>query len=200
MTQPREKVQSTGVSGDAHDPPDRRWVHLGAPAAFFVSISALLTLDIATDVGRGQSLSHLVVEALAAGLGVLGAAMLWRRWWAERRSAAASLEGALADAGRWRVEADRWRREAREALDSLSRSIDHQFDRWELSPAEREVALLLLKGFSLKEIAALRATAERTARQQSLAVYRKADLAGRAELSAFFLEDLLAPHPDAGRD
>ena len=90
--------------------------------------------------------------------------------------------------------------EAREALDSLSRSIDHQFDRWELSPAEREVALLLLKGFSLKEIAALRATAERTARQQSLAVYRKADLAGRAELSAFFLEDLLAPHPDAGRD
>jgi hypothetical protein len=29
-------------------------------------------------------------------------------------------------------------------------------------------------------------------RQQSLAVYRKAGLAGRAELSAFFLEDLLS--------
>jgi len=34
---------------------------------------------------------------------------------------------------------------------------------------------------------------ERTARQQSLAVYRKAGLSGRAELSALFLEDLLSP-------
>ena len=39
----------------------------------------------------------------------------------------------------------------------------------------------------------MRETSERTVRQQSLAVYRKAGLTGRAELSAFFLEDLLAP-------
>ena len=30
-------------------------------------------------------------------------------------------------------------------------------------------------------------------RQQSLAVYRKSGLSGRAELAAFFLEDLLLP-------
>jgi hypothetical protein len=30
-------------------------------------------------------------------------------------------------------------------------------------------------------------------RQQAIAVYRKSGLAGRAELSAFFLEDLLLP-------
>jgi len=34
---------------------------------------------------------------------------------------------------------------------------------------------------------------ERTVRQHAVAVYRKSGLAGRAELSAFFLEDLLLP-------
>jgi DNA-binding NarL/FixJ family response regulator len=61
------------------------------------------------------------------------------------------------------------------------------------SPAEREVALLLVKGLSSNEIATVRATSERTVRQQSQAVYRKAGVAGRAELAAFFLEDLLLP-------
>jgi DNA-binding NarL/FixJ family response regulator len=55
------------------------------------------------------------------------------------------------------------------------------------------VALLLLKGLSTKEIAAVRAVSERTVREQSGAVYTKANLTGRAALSAFFLEDLLAP-------
>ncbi|MGH8595878.1 MAG: LuxR C-terminal-related transcriptional regulator, partial [Gammaproteobacteria bacterium] len=59
--------------------------------------------------------------------------------------------------------------------------------------AEREVALLLLKGLSSKEIAAVRGVSERTVREQSRAIYSKAGLTGRAALSAFFLEDLLAP-------
>ena len=71
--------------------------------------------------------------------------------------------------------------------------IDPQVDRWELTPAEREVCLLLLKGLSLREIADIRDTGERTAREQARAIYRKSALAGRAELAAFFLEDLLAP-------
>ena len=55
------------------------------------------------------------------------------------------------------------------------------------------MALLLLKGLSTKEIAAVRAVSERTIREQSGAIYTKASLTGRAALSAFFLEDLLAP-------
>ena len=65
---------------------------------------------------------------------------------------------------------------------AVGRAIDARFQTWKLSEAEREVALLLLKGLSLREIASLRETSERTVRQQSLAVYRKAGLAGRAEL------------------
>ncbi len=56
---------------------------------------------------------------------------------------------------------------------------------------EQEVALLLLKGFSLQEIAHIYERSERTIRQHAGVVYQKSNLSGRAELSAFFLEDLL---------
>jgi DNA-binding CsgD family transcriptional regulator len=91
----------------------------------------------------------------------------------------------------------RFRGESQQHARGLGEAIDRQFQRWGLSPAEREVALLLVKGLSHKEAAEVRATSERTVRQQALAVYRKAGLAGRAELAAFFLEDLLQPQPPA---
>ena len=58
-----------------------------------------------------------------------------------------------------------------------------------------EVSLLLLKGYGHKEIAALLGRSERTVRQHAVAVYRKSHLSGRAELAAFFLEDLFLPPP-----
>ncbi|MEZ4218576.1 MAG: LuxR C-terminal-related transcriptional regulator [Myxococcota bacterium] len=92
-----------------------------------------------------------------------------------------------------RSEGAQWRSDMRELLKGLSTAIDAQFDRWDLTPAEREVALLMLKGLSHKEIAVVRDTSERTVRQQARAIYAKANLSGRAALSAFFLEDLLLP-------
>lgn len=92
-----------------------------------------------------------------------------------------------------RLQGQRWRSESRSLLEGLGQAIDAQFTRWSLTDAEREVALLLLKGLSTKEIAAVRACSERTAREHAHAIYTKAGLTGRAALSAFFLEDLLAP-------
>jgi DNA-binding CsgD family transcriptional regulator len=92
-----------------------------------------------------------------------------------------------------RSEGAQWRRDMRELLQGLGKAIDAQFDRWGLTAAEREVAMLLLKGLSHKEIAVVRECGERTARQQARAVYAKANLSGRAALSAFFLEDMLLP-------
>ena len=87
----------------------------------------------------------------------------------------------------------------RELLKGLGTAIDDQFERWGLTAAEREVAMLMLKGLSHKEIAVVRDTSERTVRQQARAIYGKANLSGRAALSAFFLEDLLLPvDQDAG--
>ena len=92
-----------------------------------------------------------------------------------------------------RMQGRQWRDETRALLNGLGEAIDRQFLSWKLTAAEREVGLLILKGMSLKEIAAMRVTSERTIRAQARSIYAKAGLSGRAALSAFFLEDLLAP-------
>jgi DNA-binding NarL/FixJ family response regulator len=103
------------------------------------------------------------------------------------------LAEARAEVHRWAEDARRWNREAETVLRGLGEAIDRQFDRWGLTPAEREVALLQLKGLRHRDIAGLRQTSERTVRQQALSIYRKSGLNSRNDLAAFFLEDLLLP-------
>lgn len=92
-----------------------------------------------------------------------------------------------------RLEGLQWRHDRSDLIRGLSQGIADQFAKWALTPAEREVGLLILKGMSYKEIAVMRDVSEKTVRQQAHGVYRKAKLSGRAALSAFFLEDLLLP-------
>ena len=75
----------------------------------------------------------------------------------------------------------------------LLRVTKRQRDHHLLVLRDLEVALLLLKGLSTKAIAAVRAGSERTVREHARSIYSKAGLTGRSALSAFFLEDLLAP-------
>lgn len=65
------------------------------------------------------------------------------------------------------------------------------FDRWELTPSEREIALFTLKGFSNAEIAELRHTKEGTVKAQSNAIFRKAGVTGRTQLLSHFIEELI---------
>ena len=67
-----------------------------------------------------------------------------------------------------------------------------QFAQWRLSPSESEIALLLIKGLSMKEIAEARQVKEKTIRQQATSVYAKSGYAGRHELAAHFIEDLMS--------
>lgn len=151
-------------------------------------VAGMTLIDVVADSYSGGSLPHISIELLTAAAAALALGWMWIRFFRLRHgldAARRSLEGARAEAARWR---DRHG----EMLQGLSRAIDQQLDAWALTPAEKEVAFLLLKGLSFKEIAPVRGASERTVRQQALAVYAKSGLAGRAELSAFFLEDLLA--------
>ena len=166
---------------------------VGWPIAILGTVVALVAVDLATDAWSGTRWVHWSLELIVALLAGGGAIALWLRSVAARRAArqmSGDLAAAQADAARWRIEAE-------DALRGLGAAIDRQFEHWKLSGAEREIALLLLKGLSLKDIAEVRQTSERTVRQQSLGVYKKSGLAGRAELSAFFLEDLLLPEKSA---
>ncbi len=86
----------------------------------------------------------------------------------------------------------RYREAVRTASGEFLKTIAQKFDEWGLSESEREIALLLIKGLSISEIAQLRNTRPGTIKSQSNAIYRKAGLRGRSELVAYFVEDLLA--------
>jgi DNA-binding CsgD family transcriptional regulator len=88
------------------------------------------------------------------------------------------------------AQGDAWRELRQAEISALGRAIEDQFKAWHLTSAEIDIAGLMLKGASLKEIALARETSEATIRQQAQSIYRKSGLSGRAELSAYFLESL----------
>lgn len=152
-------------------------------------IALLATVDLIVDIREGVTLWHVLAEGAVAAVACFGAFLLLRGAWQLRHR----LDAQGRDFSAFRQQAEAWRTGSKKYLDGLSQSISLQLDQWQLSSAEKEVAFLLLKGLSLKEIASARQTTEKTARVQSSAIYSKSGLAGRSELSAFFLEDLLPP-------
>jgi DNA-binding CsgD family transcriptional regulator len=69
--------------------------------------------------------------------------------------------------------------------------IDESFDAWSLTPSERDVALLVVKGLSITEIATARRTKEGTIKAQCNAIYRKAGVSGRTQLLSLFIDELM---------
>jgi DNA-binding CsgD family transcriptional regulator len=172
-----------------------------APAptgALLLVVACLVGADLITDLAAGGSALHFGLEGAAALLALAGAVGAVSVAVRDRRLANERLRIALDEANTARErskvlaeQASRWRAEAEASLRGLGEAIDRQFSQWGLTDAEAEVAWLLLKGLSTKEIAVARATTDRTVRQQAQSVYARSGLAGRAELSAFFLEDLM---------
>lgn len=157
--------------------------------ALFATVVLLIGWDLYVDFGEGVGPGHLFVEFVAFAVATCGVVLMWRQLDRTR----SDLAGAI-------VEAEHWKRESRELIQGLGRAIEHQFERWNLTVAEKDVGLLLLKGLGHKEIAALRKTSERTVREQARSLYRKAGLSGRSALAAFFLEDLLLPNAESVGD
>lgn len=162
---------------------------LAVMAVLLLGIFVFISVDLVTDSRAGASTLHLVGEFAIMAFSAIGAVLLL---WRLRATRAAAI-GLARDLETVQREAERWRSEASDLLAGLGAEIEKQFARWGLTPAERDVALLLLKGLSHKEVARARRTGERTVREQARAVYQKAGLSGRSELSAFFLSDLLLP-------
>jgi DNA-binding CsgD family transcriptional regulator len=147
------------------------------------------TADLAMDKPKTWLSFHVVFETLMIGAAMVMATTLWLGWWRSAHSAATLRESLE----RQQRERDAWKASAQAALEGLARAIDTQFKAWRLTPTEREIALMLLKGYGHKEIAALTERSERTVRQHASAIYDKAAIAGRAELAAYFLNDLMLP-------
>ncbi len=169
--------------------------HALVPISLFGGIALLIAADLTSDYRAGHGPFHLGLESMAGLLALVGVALFALHAW--------SLHEAADDLGRGlevaESEARRWQAEAHQALEGLGAAIDREFGKWGLSEAEREIALMLLKGLSHKEVAAQRQTCEGTVRQQALSIYRKAGLGGRSNLAAFFLEGVALPRGSGPR-
>jgi len=157
-------------------------------ALFLVFTSTVF--DFFQDTQEGATPLELFVDLCISGFVIFTLVYIWRH-----RPRAKTLENSqLRDLVHTTdLDLTLWKSKASRLLEGLGSQIDEQLNIWGLTTAEKEVAILLIKGVSLKEIADFRSRSEKTVRQQASNVYAKANLDNRASLSAFFLEDLLLP-------
>lgn len=144
-------------------------------------------IDLVLDFKDGINLVHAMHEAAIVVLSSM--ALVWLLFDIRRQAIEIEdLRRELSSRQQTRHAPDKYILEARTSLGNV---INKQFDDWQLTNSEKEVGRLLLKGLSLKEIAVIRNTLEKTVRQQASSIYKKADLSGRHAFSAWFIEDIL---------
>jgi DNA-binding NarL/FixJ family response regulator len=150
-------------------------------------IMTLNFIDVVSDIGLGVPLGHILVEsaiALISAIAVMYLVLEMRRRTRELHALTATLSSSDQQLANITNEMKNARRQYSEA-------IHQQFDDWQLTDGEQQVALQLLKGLSFKEIATVRSTREKTVRQQASTIYGKSGVDGRHAFSAWFLEDFI---------
>jgi DNA-binding NarL/FixJ family response regulator len=144
-------------------------------------------VDLISDLSEKTDLGHVIKEAVIVAISLIAIGWLLL----DMRQQAAEIEMLRKELSGIKSSAQKPKKEILEAKKTLSHVISQQFDDWNLSNSEKEVGWLLLKGLSLREIAILRNTLEKTVRQQASAIYKKAGINGRHTFSAWFIEDVL---------
>jgi len=153
----------------------------------FATVVVASGVDLVSDLSHGADAEHMIKEAIIVCLSLLAIAWLLRDLH-QQRLEIRSLQQELDTANRSQAHPKKYVLEARRKLGNV---VTQQFSEWQLTGSETEVGWLLLKGLSLKEIAMLRNTQEKTVRQQASSIYKKAGVSGRHAFSAWFIEDIL---------
>jgi DNA-binding CsgD family transcriptional regulator len=143
--------------------------------------------DLVADLSHGANTGHIVKEAIIISISIVAIA-----WFLlglhQQRLEIKSLRQELDSVNSTKVPPKKYVLEARKKLGNV---VTQQFSEWMLTGSEIEVGWLLLKGLSLKEIAIVRSTQEKTVRQQASSIYKKSGVNGRHAFSAWFIEDIL---------
>lgn len=150
-------------------------------------VCLLLLLDVTEDWIEGVSIFHIFTELFMMII-IFGVSLyLSLQMVLLRESKVSAIQQEVIIA---RQQALVWQEHVQILKKGIYDAISNQFSEWGLTPAQKDIGFLLLKGLSLQEISGIRNTSERTIRQQCSEIYKKSRLSGRAQLAAFFLEDL----------
>jgi DNA-binding CsgD family transcriptional regulator len=160
-----------------------------------ICVSIFTLTDIILDMKGGVPLNHLIHEA-SIWLFAMGGAYYQFRIISWQKNEMDGYQNKIQELDstnrRLKLEQEEFQKKISHLSSEFLINIDEQFNKWSFSRGEKEIALLLIKGLAMKEIADIRGSNENTVRQQASQIYKKSSLAGRMELSAFFLDDLLA--------
>ncbi len=160
---------------------------------FFLTIF-FIGVDIIEDLEAGSSLDHVLKEGFIVAIGLVGFLSIWYRYFKIVKTAK-RLKGDVShlqsDISHYKADLAKYKEETKSLIEGLAVKIDAQLERWGLTKAEKDVALMILKGLTNAEIAHIRNSSESTVRGQINSLFKKSNLHSRAELAAYFLEDLL---------
>jgi DNA-binding NarL/FixJ family response regulator len=155
--------------------------------AIFAVVVVASGADLVADLSHGATVEHVFKEAVIVAISLFAIAWVLlgvHRQKLEIRALKKELEGM----GKAHASPKKYVIEARKKLGTV---VAQQFSEWKLTDSEADVGWLLLKGLSLKEVAAVRNTLEKTVRQQASSIYKKSGVQGRHAFSAWFIEDIL---------
>lgn len=156
-------------------------------AVILLIIMCLNFFDVLTDISLGVPGWHIFSESIIVIVSGIGALFLIKDIHARTSDISRLKQELLISDDKFRNVSD----EMKNARHEYSAVIQSQFTQWSLTPSEQNVAMLLLKGLSFKEISGVRNTKEKTVRQQASVIYSKANVEGRHEFAAWFLEDFM---------
>jgi DNA-binding CsgD family transcriptional regulator len=144
-------------------------------------------LDLYIDFSNAAELHHLIQEIVLIALSLILFVYLIRDiTWSTKQAKLLSSQ-----LNQSRQHAEQLSQAVIDSKKAFFNAINSQFDVWQLSPREKEIALLMIKGLSNSEIANVCDKSEKTVGHQASAIYKKANVQGRHELAALFFEELL---------
>lgn len=149
---------------------------------FLIGSVIFFVFDVASDIYERViasstpsllDLAHLFFEVFSAGALIVAIRILVRqlRWLSARNTKQSESLSFL-----------------RGEMDSF---VQVKFGEWGLTSAERDIAMYMLKGLSIAEIAKARSTAEGTVKAQTSNIFRKTGVASRIELMSLFMDEFL---------
>lgn len=162
-------------------------------ALFFFFMAGASVVDIMHDAADDLSRQHFYFELFTLFFSLVGASFfIYSTLQSTQRNR--ELVQAVKEAS---IENSEFKKKIKHYAEGLSEVIDSEFERWNLTSTEKQVGLLVLKGLSTKKIAEILGATDKTIRHHCSSIYKKSNLGGRTELSAYFLEDLLVIHKNS---
>jgi DNA-binding CsgD family transcriptional regulator len=154
---------------------------------FFLLIAFSSTMDLYHDAQDSLSQGHIAMEFFTLILSVSAACFfIFSAIKMKKENQALTLA-----VGKATEQKELYKKKVQQFSEGLSQAIEDEFLIWGLTKTETDIAFLILKGLSTKEISEIQGSQDKTVRHHCSAIYKKSGLKGRSELSAYFLEDLL---------